>query len=73
LYGAERWSGGARHDCERAVAHVHALGRDRLALRLGQAQEAELAHAAVTRQLVEQLTRQRDAMAARAGVVVAAL
>src|SRR4051812_25584665 len=66
-------SGGARRDSQRAVAHVYALGGDRLALRLGQAREAELADAAVARQLVQELAGQRHAVAAGAAVVGAAM
>src|SRR4051794_4661590 len=71
LYGAPRLLGGARRDEKRTVARVHPLGRDRLALRLGQAGEAQLAYAPVARQLVQQFARERDAPATRADVVVA--
>src|SRR4051794_11358103 len=68
-------SGGARDDGERAVAHVHARRRDRRALRLGQLDEAELAHDAAGLELVHQLARERDPAARRAagpvGVAVA--
>src|SRR3954451_20834489 len=71
-----RWagrSGGARCDGERAIAHVYALGRDRLALRLRQAREAELADAPVARQLVQELAGERHAVAAGAALVGAAV
>src|SRR3954466_10326826 len=64
---------GGSDDRERAVADEHALGGDGLALRLRQPREAELAHAPVARQLVQELAGERHALAARAGVVVAAV
>src|SRR4051812_20970000 len=73
LYGERQLSGGARRDGERPVARVYALGRDRLALRLRQVGEAQLAHAPVARQLVQQLAGERYTPATRARVILAAV
>ena len=61
-------SGGAREDAHPALVDRDPLTPDGAALRLGESREAELAHVAVTLELVHQLAGKRHTPAARAAI-----